>query len=174
MAFIIFDLDHTVIDSSHRQLTLPDGSLDLEHWIENCTHEKIMADSLLPLADSMKRFYAEGHTIIVCTARSGECVSDKSFLDANGLRYHHWLSRGDSMEGDAALKVRLLNEFAQSQGFANIGAMRPIMFDDNLKVIQALQAERVAMFDAISYNRQMARGKRMPYNHLMRYLLEAA
>ena len=46
----IFDLDHTVIDSSHRQLTKADGSLDLAHWITNNTREKIMADSLLPLA----------------------------------------------------------------------------------------------------------------------------
>ena len=44
----IFDLDHTVIDSSHRQLTREDGSLDLDNWIENCTHEKIMQDSLFP------------------------------------------------------------------------------------------------------------------------------
>ena len=46
----IFDLDHTVIDSSHRQLTRADGSLDLDHWIENCTREKIYQDKLLPLA----------------------------------------------------------------------------------------------------------------------------
>ena len=51
----IFDLDHTVIDSSHRQLTREDGSLDLDNWIENCTHEKIMQDRLLPLASSFKR-----------------------------------------------------------------------------------------------------------------------
>ena len=34
----IFDLDHTVIDSSHRQITRPDGSLDLDAWIENYNH----------------------------------------------------------------------------------------------------------------------------------------
>jgi hypothetical protein len=49
----IFDLDHTVIDSSHRQLTRADGSLDLDHWIENCTREKIYQDKLLPLAKLM-------------------------------------------------------------------------------------------------------------------------
>jgi len=30
----IFDLDGTVIDSSHRQATKPDGTLNLEHWFE--------------------------------------------------------------------------------------------------------------------------------------------
>ena len=37
----IFDLDHTVIDSSHRQITRADGSLDLDAWIENSTRKKI-------------------------------------------------------------------------------------------------------------------------------------
>jgi hypothetical protein len=56
----IFDLDHTVIDSSHRQLTNADGSLDLAHWRENCTHEKIMADTLLPLARTMREALEHG------------------------------------------------------------------------------------------------------------------
>ena len=37
----IFDLDGTVIDSSHRQLALPNGDIDLTHWRENSTKEKI-------------------------------------------------------------------------------------------------------------------------------------
>ena len=65
----IFDLDHTVIDSSHRQLTRADGSLDLDHWIENCTREKIYQDKLLPLARLMRSAYSQGHQVIVCTAR---------------------------------------------------------------------------------------------------------
>ena len=50
----IFDLDHTLIDSSHRQLTREDGSLDLTAWRENCTAEKISRDSLLPLANECR------------------------------------------------------------------------------------------------------------------------
>jgi hypothetical protein len=38
----IYDLDHTLLDSSHRQATLPNGDLDLAHWIENSTPEKVM------------------------------------------------------------------------------------------------------------------------------------
>jgi hypothetical protein len=51
----IYDLDHTVIDSTHRQATLADGSLDLAHWIENNTPELIARDSLLPLAKANAR-----------------------------------------------------------------------------------------------------------------------
>jgi hypothetical protein len=51
----IFDLDHTVIDSSHRQLTLADGSLDLAHWVDNCTRAQIMRDRPLPLLAQCSR-----------------------------------------------------------------------------------------------------------------------
>ena len=50
----IFDLDGTTIDSSHRQNTLPDGSLNLDAWVRNNTPEKIARDSLLPMAESWK------------------------------------------------------------------------------------------------------------------------
>ncbi|MDG1859332.1 MAG: hypothetical protein P8I94_09525, partial [Emcibacteraceae bacterium] len=56
----IFDLDHTLIDSSHRQLTDANGSLDLTHWIENCTREKIMGDKLLPLEKKKKTSFTKG------------------------------------------------------------------------------------------------------------------
>lgn len=65
----IFDLDHTVVDSSHRQATRPDGSLDLDHWREHSTPALIERDSLLPLAHEWRKLHRRGHTIIVCTAR---------------------------------------------------------------------------------------------------------
>ena len=65
----IFDLDGTVIDSSHRQNTLPDGSLDLAHWVENNTPEKILSDSLLPLAEKMRSVRSATDTVAVITAR---------------------------------------------------------------------------------------------------------
>ena len=64
----IFDLDGTVIDSSHRQNTRPDGSLDLAQWIENNTPEKILADSLLPLAEKMRGVNREMDTVAIITA----------------------------------------------------------------------------------------------------------
>ncbi|NDC25475.1 MAG: hypothetical protein EBZ49_15290 [Proteobacteria bacterium] len=103
MAYVIFDLDGTVIDSSHRQNTLPDGSLNLEHWLENNTHEKIMADSLLPLAASMKAIKAAGHTVIICTARSPH-PSNHIFLEEQGLGHDVFLSRGEN-DMDDNLKV---------------------------------------------------------------------
>ena len=62
MTRFIFDLDHTVIDSSHRQATRPDGSLDLDHWRENSTPAMIEADSLLPLANEWRKAHPVSYT----------------------------------------------------------------------------------------------------------------
>ena len=66
----IYDLDNTIIDSEHRQLSNADGSINLEHWFKNCTEEKIEKDTLLPLYNKLVKQYKEGNTIILCTARN--------------------------------------------------------------------------------------------------------
>ena len=65
----IFDLDGTIIDSSHRQATLADGTLNLPAWIENSTAEKIFGDTVLPLATQVRRRQKAGDYVMVCTAR---------------------------------------------------------------------------------------------------------
>ena len=81
-----FDLDHTVIDSSHRQITRPDGSLDLAAWGRNNTRANIMRDTLLPLAAQWRLADKKGATIVICTARvMGE--HDFEFLRQHGLRW---------------------------------------------------------------------------------------
>lgn len=83
----LFDLDGTVIDSFHRvkPCLRPNGDLDLEMYInEACTHDKIMNDTLLPLADYMKQLIKAGETVCIVTARyMGN--SDYYFLRKNGL-----------------------------------------------------------------------------------------
>ena len=80
----IYDLDHTVIDSTHRAATLPNGSLDLAHWREHSTPELIAKDKLLPLAGHWKIQRARGAEIVVCTARvMGD--ADYQYLADHGL-----------------------------------------------------------------------------------------
>ena len=157
MAYVIFDLDGTVIDSTHRQATRADGSLDLDHWIERNKPELIMQDSLLPLARVMRIIKNNGHKVIVCTARSYQ-IADEEFLWANGLDYDVYLSRaakGD-MRDDASLKVQLLNEYFIGLGFRSVEQAKPMMFDDNLKVIDAMIAIGVTCYDASIVNRRLA------------------
>jgi len=153
----IFDLDHTVIDSSHRQLTNADGSLDLAHWRENCTHEKIMADALLPLARTMQDAINNGQNVIICTARVlGR--SDIIFLAKHGLLASVILSRpeGDNTS-DAELKTRLLKQHCQTVGITWARFTRSAyMFDDNVNVLAEMKSHGITALNAIKINQSKA------------------
>lgn len=156
MAYVIFDLDGTVIDSTHRQATKADGSLDLDHWFENNTQEKILRDSLLPLAESMRALASIGHNIVVCTARAIQ-QADKLFLAINRLPYNTLLHREiGNMEGDASLKIRLLETYFIGEGFNCAADAKAIMFDDNLKVIDAMVSIGIKCYDATKINAKIA------------------
>lgn len=153
----IYDLDHTVIDSSHRQATLADGSLDLAHWIENNTPDKIWLDSLLPLAKEWRAQYARGAEIVVCTARVMQ-EADYAFLNHHGLIAHTILSRpmGDST-GDWLLKDKMLRRYARERGlsWARLCATS-VMMDDNASVITHLNSQGLTVYDAVELNRAVA------------------
>lgn len=138
---IIFDLDHTVIDSSHRQLTLPCGKLDLAHWIENSTYDKVMADSLLPLAQTMQRATRNNHSM-VCTARVLG-AADFDFLIHHKLINAHTpiLSRPEGVTlGDADLKEHLVNAWCNARGLVTETFARGAMFiDDNHAVLERVK-----------------------------------
>ena len=101
MKYVIFDLDATVIDSSHRQITKPDGSLDLRAWKKNSTYAKVMRDSLLPLANHWKTIQEKKNVYIaVITARvmadadyvlvGGDFPPDVVEPTASGYSYYRW------------------------------------------------------------------------------------
>jgi hypothetical protein len=150
----IFDLDHTVIDSSHRQLTRADGSLDLDHWRVNCTRQKIFADKLLPLARLMRSAYASGHTVIVCTARvlSGW---DYAYLNAHNLKAHAILSRPEGCTtGDADLKRELLFSHFRGQPLAR-WARNAVFYDDNLGVLEMAKKLGIRTKNAVELNQKI-------------------
>lgn len=154
MIFTIFDLDGTIVNSDHRKLTLNDGSINLNHWRENCTREKIFADTLLPLADHWKAVQGvRDNFIIVCTARVMS-EADFDFLRSHGLKWEFMISRteGDA-RGDAMMKFCKLYELAQSLSFSWRGfASRCEMFDDNLSVIDLLSASGITVNNATACN----------------------
>lgn len=161
MPYVIFDLDGTVINSDHRKASLPDGSLDLAHWIENNTPEKIALDTLLPLARIMQVFYARGYTIVVCTARCIETPEIQEAFDdffaENNLPFHEFLNRETgNNESDETLKVRLLNNYFKSQGFTSPAKANAIFFDDNLKVLDAVAKLGIVCYDSTIANRRLS------------------
>ena len=133
---LIFDLDGTTIDSSHRQATKPDGTLDLAHWFENATPEKIFQDRLLPLAQQMAKRCKAGDYVIICTARTMQ-EADFEFLMDNGLCVDKIIYRpkGD-MTPDGELKSKQLSSLFNLKQFKNLNK---VMFDDAPSVRSALR-----------------------------------
>ena len=153
----IFDLDHTAIDSTHRAITRPDGSLDLAAWRRNNTRENIMRDSLLPLAKEWQRLAKKKVTIVICTARvMGE--HDFEFLRQHGLRWDACLSRreGDATP-DADLKEKMIRQYAQARpmSWARFCATS-VFFDDNANVLAMLDRIGIKAYNSISFNARLS------------------
>ena len=152
-----FDLDHTAIDSSHRQITRADGSLDLAAWRRNNTRANIMRDTLLPLAKEWRRLAKKNVTIVICTARvMGE--HDFEFLRQHGLRWDACLSRreGDATP-DADLKEKMIRQYAQARpmSWARFCATS-VFFDDNANVLAMLDRIGIKAYNSISFNARLS------------------
>lgn len=123
----IYDLDGTIIDSSHRAKYV-NGVLDLEHWKANNTKENIFADSLLPLYWQLVHDYKMGDIIILCTARELN-KHDWEYIHSMGIYYDYVKSRpvGETMT-DWKLKRNLLNPFFNLKPFQKL---QKYFYDDN-------------------------------------------
>ena len=154
---VIFDLDNTVIDSSHRQFHLPDGSLDLAHWRENSTVEKIAQDKLLPLANTWKAYQNNPRIcIIICTARV-MARADFDYLQNNGLRYDVCLSRkeGDTTADDI-LKILSIKNFARKIGYSwKRFSSASRIYDDNKKVLTICEKNGILAINSIDENNKL-------------------
>lgn len=156
----IFDLDGTAIDSSHRQNTLPDGSLNLSAWRENSTPEMIARDSLLPLGEQWRDMVARGldgtHVKIAIITARVMGAADLQYLDDNGLHYDYLYSRteGDT-SNDAALKKIMLFDLARDMGRSITWLQNFAWFyDDNLGVIEMGSNLGINMVNSTFYNQK--------------------
>ena len=152
----IFDLDGTVIDSSHRQNTRPDGSLDLAHWIENNTVEKILADTLLPLAEKMRSVRSVKDTVAVITARVIQ-DADLAFLKRNDLRFDYLYSRaqGNTSPDDILKKRAILKLARKLQRSMNWMRKNTVFFDDNLEVLGVMDSMGIKTINATLANERL-------------------
>ena len=76
----IFDLDQTVIDSSHRNPTNSDGTLNFQKYFKLRTRRNIFKDKLLPLANIFKQVNTDENYVIIATARTID-YDDIDFLN---------------------------------------------------------------------------------------------
>jgi len=151
MKTLIYDLDGTVIDSNHRKLTKADGTLDLTHWVENCTPNKIFRDSLLPLARTMRQHIIEGARVIICTSRVMS-EADFAFLRLHRLMCNVVLHRSHSdKRADGEYKFAKLTGYLSQQELK--GA---IMFDDAAEVRSSIRSLGVVVLNPDPINERLA------------------
>jgi|TARA_Y100000389_G_scaffold98816_1_gene95506 hypothetical protein len=145
----IFDLDGTCVDSSHRQATLSDGTLNLAAWFANATPEKIAQDKLLPLAKEISNRKDKGDYVIICTARNMSSA-DYEFLKKNNMVAHKIISRPvGNMEADGSLKAKQLSSFLSLRQFKRASK---VMFDDAQSVRSAIRKIGIAVLDPAKLN----------------------
>lgn len=149
MQTLVFDLDQTVVDSSHRT-PLVDGKVDVLGYISLQTKENVYRDEILPLGNLMKDKYNQNH-IVVCTARVMK-EHDYDFLREKGLRYHEIFERGNvhpdiASLGDGEYKMKCLNKFRH---------VNYTFYDDSDEVISRFsQYPNVQMVDAKLENERL-------------------
>lgn len=152
---VIFDLDETLINSSHRTPNRPDGTLDLEKYFQMKNRENIFKDSLLPLAEVFKRLCRKENYIVICTARAMN-QDDYDFLAHHGLEFNSIMCRpADGSENhikDPILKSRKIKRLMNLRQFRNLPA---VMFDDAKPVISAIRKIGIPVLNAVKVNEKL-------------------
>ena len=124
----IYDLDGTIIDSSHRATHDEQGNIDLANWVENSTKDLINQDLLMPLYAQLVADYKNGNMVILCTARNLG-VYDWEFIHAMGIYYDRVISRPKyNMTRDCILKQSQLRYLFNLPQYKD---NKKIFYDDN-------------------------------------------
>ena len=143
----IFDLDGTVIDSTHRQ-----GDT-LDDWRRLNTARNVALDSPLPLLDQMRDAIDDDLDVIICTSRV-MAGRDFRWLDDHGIRGVTILCRDANDDRHCGFfKLHLLKDYADSIGYTWARFRRTsIMFDDSIDVQNTLKSVGLRVIDPVTYN----------------------
>ena len=143
----IFDLDGTVIDSSHR---LGDS---LDDWRRMNTPANVAKDSPLPLLDQMRDAIADDLDVIICTSRV-MAGRDFRWLNDHGIRGVTILCRDvNDNRLCGFFKLHLLKDYADSIGYTWARfCQTSIMFDDSIDVQNTLKSVGLRVIDPVNYN----------------------
>lgn len=137
MRIVIYDLDGTVIDSSHRYRTITENGetrIDLEYWRAN--EYRAMDDGLLPLAKQYMSDLADRNCfVIVATARVMGDPDWQFMREVLGMP-NYFISRkpGDSQSGKT-LKIKGLQKLANLRQF---DMSKAVFYEDNIAYLKAV------------------------------------
>jgi len=154
--YVIFDLDATVIDSSHRQITLPDGSLDLRAWKKNSTYDKVMRDSLLPLANHWKRIQEKKNVFIAVLTARVMADADYDYLRFKRLKADKIMSRAFfDHRPDHIMKRQKILTFLFDNNIKNWSDVT--FYDDNKNVLEMLLDLGINAKDSLKINKELTK-----------------
>lgn len=133
----IYDMDGTIVDSSHRYRTITDENgerIDLDYWREN--EYRAMQDGLLPMFEQYQKDLndPECYTIIA-TARVMN-APDWQFVNEILGMPDYFISRndGDSQSG----KTLKINGLAKFFNLLNFKKADFIFYEDNISYLKAV------------------------------------
>jgi hydroxymethylpyrimidine pyrophosphatase-like HAD family hydrolase len=134
----IYDMDGTIVDSSHRYRTIVGEDnierIDLPYWREN--EYKAMEDGLLPMAEQYKKdLRCENTYVIIATARVIQGL-DMQFITEILGKPDYLISRknGDHRSGKD-LKINGLQKFFNLKNFKTADA---VFYEDNIQYLKAV------------------------------------
>ncbi len=132
---IVFDMDGTLCDSSHRVHHITNGKKNWDAW-----HSEVMNDT--PNYDivwMLERFHDDNAVIVICTARDEKYKYETIiWLKENSIPYHDMYMRanGDKRD-DSEVKVDLLEKITLDYN-------RPWLWvDDRQRVVDAIRSKGI-------------------------------
>jgi FMN phosphatase YigB (HAD superfamily) len=145
MNVVVFDIDGTIADNSHRRVHLMGDKKDWKSYNATMIDDGVFVDIAQLLVD-----LSEKHYIILCTAREEVYRSVTwTWLENNGLSdYIHdlWMRNEKDYRSDAVVKVELLNDIIGNYG-------KPwLWFDDRQQVVDAIRAEGIRVMQVAPGN----------------------
>lgn len=133
----IYDMDGTIVDSSHRYRTIVDQNgerIDLAYWREN--EYRAMDDKLLPMAEQYQKDLADENCyVIIATARVMN-EPDYQFLREILGEPDYLISRPkDSSVSGKTLKI---NGLAKFFNLINFKDAEFVFYEDNIQYLKAV------------------------------------
>ena len=133
----IYDMDGTIVDSSHRYRTIVDENgerIDLDYWREN--EYRAMEDSLLPMFEQYQKDLADDNCyVIIATARVMN-EPDWQFVKEKLGMPDHFISRpADSNVSGKTLKINGLARFFNLINFRDADF---VFYEDNVQYLKAV------------------------------------
>lgn len=133
----VFDCDGVLLDSTHRYQTAKCGTrIDLDHWRENSTPEKIMRDKPLPMAAWYRQLLNDPeHYVIIATARVCQDADHKVIAEKLGYPQHFiFRSESDTRSG-TDLKLAGLRKLLNLRQFKNAAIT---VYEDNVTYLNGI------------------------------------